>query len=87
MRFNNEDIVLIIIYQKRDSENRVKFSDIEEVLPQEKSQISQALLKLAKKKFITKEPRYIRFKNFQITKEGIVRARQIIATMSNLINL
>ena len=79
--------MLIIIYQKRDSENRVKFSDIEKVLPQEKSQISQALLKLAKKKFIAKDPRYVRFMNFRITDEGIVRARQIIATMSNLINL
>ena len=79
--------MLIIIYQKRDSENRAKFSDIEAVLPQEKSQISQALLKLAKKRYITKDPRYVRFKNFQITDKGIVRARQTIATMSNLINL
>lgn len=59
MKFENTDIILIVIYRKKDSENQATFSQLENFLNQEKSQISHDLKKLEAKKLMEKMKRLL----------------------------
>ncbi len=86
MKFENADIVLTIIFRKKDSENLVKFSQLENFLNQEKSQISHDLKKLEQKKLIVKANGYAKIKEFTITKEGITKAEKLMEKMKKILS-
>ena len=85
MKFENTDILLIIIFRKRDKKDQVTFRQLETFLTQEKSQISHDLKKLEQRKLITKANGYVRFKEFAITKEGITKAKKLIEKMKRIV--
>ena len=86
MKFENPDIILVVIYREKDNENSVKFSQVESFLNQEKSQISHDLKKLEQRKLITKANGYARFKEFTITKEGITKAKKLMQKMNRILS-
>ena len=83
---NNAIIVLIAIYNLRDSNTITTYNHLQDFLPLEKSHISQSLSLNEEKSFIEKSEGNKYFTTILITPNGIMQAKRYINFLNNLLN-
>ncbi len=86
MYLSNPQIVLMAIYTHRDSQNITSYKTLRELLPLEKSHISQSLAQNEKNGYIQKPDSQKYYTDIQITLEGIQTAKRFIATLNTVLN-
>ena len=79
MYFDNSKIVLLTVFAHKDDEDITPFKTLRELLPIEKSHISQSLAQNEKDGLIKKPDSNKYFTRIQITPEGIQTAKRHIA--------
>jgi len=86
MYFNAPQIVLIAISTLKDENNITTYKHLQDFLPFEKSQLSQALIYNEKLHLIQKPQGKKYFSTIQITPKGIEKAQRYIDALRNLLN-
>ncbi len=86
MYLSNPQIVLMAIYTHRDSQNITSYKALKELLPLEKSHISQSLAQNEKNGYIQKPNSQKYYTYIQITFEGILTAKRYITFLHIVLN-
>ncbi len=87
MFIDNSIIVLIVIQSNKDANGITPYKRLQELLPIEKSHISQALAQNERNGLIKKPDSSKYFTRMQITLEGIQKAKRYIAFLSKILNI
>jgi hypothetical protein len=87
MYLDNPIIVLLGIFSQKNKDNIISFKQLQDLLPLEKSQISQALSYNSKIGLIQKAEGNKYFTKIQITPEGIQKAKRCITFLEKLITI
>lgn len=83
---DNSLIVLLAIFTHKDDQNITTFQTLQNLLPLEKSHISQTLAHNEKLGLIKKPASNKYFTQIKINPEGIKKAKRYIAFLSKIIN-
>ena len=77
---------MITIYTHRDNQNETPYQTLKELLPLEKSHISQSLAHNEKDGLIAKPENNKYFTTIKITLEGIITTERYIASLNKILN-